>query len=166
MYSFAKASRVSFKLSTFIVFSFLFLILHPHHHSFISMISIDRFDRSSTPSSTRRSVRFGTPIAMGVTRFSAFFCSSTLMCFPNSLGMNTLRSANSLGVIPLDINRLQQLCATNCRYTENKNRGTRVNRRNRTNLPFFALPVFCFCTISLFHSGISSLTRGRKAASS
>ena len=67
-----------------------------HSYSFMSMIRSDKFDKSKIPSSANFNTRFGTPIANEVGFSKAFFCSSILMCFPNSFGIVMWRSDNGL----------------------------------------------------------------------
>ena len=62
----------------------------------MSMITSEIFDRFKNPSSTSFNTRFGTPIAIDERLSSVFFCSSTLMCFPNSFGINTWRAESGL----------------------------------------------------------------------
>ena len=56
-------------------------------YSFVSIIIVLTEERSRIPSSANLNIRLGTPIAMGVYRWSAFFCSSILICLLKSFGM-------------------------------------------------------------------------------
>lgn len=74
-----------------------------HKNSFISIIISEIFDTFKTPSSANFNTRFGTPIAIDAFLCSAFFCSSTLMCFPNNFGMKTWRSDSGLLITVLSL---------------------------------------------------------------
>ena len=62
------------------------------------MIISETFDKFKNPSSTNFNTRLGTPIAIDERLSSDFRCSSTLICFPNNLGMKIWRSESGLSI--------------------------------------------------------------------